>query len=181
VIIRIPGRKRLQIEIVSSSQKTSRALVATFGGRVEQLPRSWLEQFSVTNSEPITIEKRLMVSSAPGISVSRLSRHKGRSHIMIRASAAFGTGEHCTTAMSLRLLEELTRRWKRGWSVVVLGPGSGILALAAKRFGAGRVVGIDNDPAAIATAKSNARLNKMAVSLFNWQMCANGHRHRTLT
>jgi ribosomal protein L11 methyltransferase len=63
--------------------------------------------------------------------------------------------------MSLRLLEELTRRWKRGWSLADLGTGSGILPLAAKCFGAGRVVGIDIDPTAISMAKSNARLNKI--------------------
>jgi ribosomal protein L11 methyltransferase len=62
--------------------------------------------------------------------------------------------------MSLRLLERLTREWENGWSLADLGTGSGILALAAKRFGAGRVVGIDVDATAISIAKANARLNK---------------------
>ena len=79
---------------------------------------------------------------------------------------AFGTGEHATTGMSLRLLEQLTRRWNPGWSLTDLGTGSGILALAAKCFGAGRVIGIDNDPAAISMAKSNARLNKIRGATF---------------
>ena len=81
--------------------------------------------------------------------------------LVIPASAAFGTGGHATTAMSLRLLECLTRKWKNGWSLADLGTGSGILALAAKRFGAGRVTGIDIDPKAISIAKANARLNKI--------------------
>jgi ribosomal protein L11 methyltransferase len=98
--------------------------------------------------------------------VSRLSRHKGRSHIIIPASLAFGTGEHATTAMSLRFLEQLTRCWSSGWSLADLGTGSGILALAAKCFGAGRVIGIDNDPAAISVARSNARLNKIRGAAF---------------
>ena len=63
--------------------------------------------------------------------------------------------------MSLRLLERLTRQWERGWSLADLGTGTGILALAAKRFGAGRVIGIDIDPRAISIAKANARLNKI--------------------
>ena len=63
--------------------------------------------------------------------------------------------------MSLRLLEGLTRHWQRGWSVADLGTGSGILALAASRFGAGRVLGLDIDPTAISIAKSNAKLNKI--------------------
>ena len=86
--------------------------------------------------------------------------------LVIPASLAFGTGEHATTAMSLRFLEQLTRRWNPGWSLVDLGTGSGILALAAKRLGAGRVIGIDNDPAAISMAKSNARLNKIRGATF---------------
>jgi ribosomal protein L11 methyltransferase len=81
--------------------------------------------------------------------------------LVIPASAAFGTGEHATTAMSLRLLERLSRKWGRGWSLADLGTGSGILALAAKRFGAGRVTGIDIDPRAISIAKANAHLNKI--------------------
>jgi ribosomal protein L11 methyltransferase len=79
---------------------------------------------------------------------------------------AFGTGEHATTATSLRLLDQLTCDWKPGWSLVDLGTGSGILALAAKCFGAGQVAGIDNDPAAISVAKSNARLNKIRGARF---------------
>ena len=93
--------------------------------------------------------------------MSRLSRRDDHSHLIIPASLAFGTGEHATTAMSLRFLEQLTRRWKSGWSLADLGTGTGILALAAKRLGAGRVVGIDNDPKAIAVARSNARLNQI--------------------
>jgi ribosomal protein L11 methyltransferase len=63
--------------------------------------------------------------------------------------------------MSLRFLEQLTRCWNPGWSLADLGTGSGILALAAKCFGAGLVMGVDNDPTAISMAKSNARLNKI--------------------
>ena len=166
VIVRRPGRKRLELEIVCRSRSDSCALLKEFGGRIEALPRNWLERFARGDAKPIKIGKRLMVSSVGGTLVSRLSRHKGRSHIIIPASLAFGTGEHATTAMSLRFLEQLTRRWNPGWSLVDLGTGSGILALAAKCFGAGRVIGIDNDPAAISVAKSNARLNKIRGASF---------------
>jgi ribosomal protein L11 methyltransferase len=63
-------------------------------------------------------------------------------------------------------LEELTRCWNPDWSLVDLGTGSGILGLAARCFGAGQVIGIDNDPAAISVAKSNARLNKIRGATF---------------
>jgi ribosomal protein L11 methyltransferase len=166
VIVRKPGRKRLDLEIACRSRSDSSALLKEFGGRIEALPRNWLERFTRSDSKPIKIGKRLIISSVGGTLVSRLSRHKGRRHIIIPASLAFGTGEHATTAMSLRFLEELTRCWNPDWSLVDLGTGSGILALAARCFGAGQVIGIDNDPAAISVAKSNARLNKIRGATF---------------
>jgi ribosomal protein L11 methyltransferase len=189
VIVRRPERKRLELEIVCRSRSDSSALLTEFGGSIEALPRNWLERFVRGDSKPIKIGKRLMIVR----SNDELRRYsvrcpQGSSHhrarpdalrtahptagdintalLVIPASLAFGTGEHATTAMSLRLLEQLTRRWNPGWSLVDLGSGSGILALAAKRFGAGRVLGIDNDPAAISMAKSNARLNKIRGATF---------------
>jgi ribosomal protein L11 methyltransferase len=166
VIVRRPERKRLELEIVCRSRSDSSALLKEFGGRIEALPRNWLERFTRGDSKPIKIGKRLIISSVGGTLVSRLSRHKGRSHLIIPASLAFGTGAHATTAMSLRILEQLTRCWNPGWSLTDLGTGSGILALAARCLGAGRVIGIDNDPAAISVAKSNARLNKIRGATF---------------
>jgi ribosomal protein L11 methyltransferase len=63
--------------------------------------------------------------------------------------------------MSLRLLEQVSRRLTGGWNMLDLGTGSGILALAAKRFGAAKVIGVDLDPIAVSTAKQNARLNRI--------------------
>jgi ribosomal protein L11 methyltransferase len=189
VIVHRPERKRLELEIVCRSRSDSSALLTEFGGRIEALPRNWLERFARGNAKPIKIGKRLMVvrsmNELQRCSVrcpQRSSHHRARpdalgtahstAHtikpacLVIPASLAFGTGEHATTAMSLRFLEQLTRRWNPGWSLVDLGTGSGILALAAKRLGAGRVIGIDNDPAAISMAKSNARLNKIRGATF---------------
>ena len=166
VVVHRPGRKRLELEITFRSRRDSSVLLKEFGGRVEAVPHNWLERFTRTDSKPIKIGKRLIISSMEGNLLSRVWQHKGRSHIVIPASLAFGTGEHATTAMSVRLLEQLTRGWKSGWSLVDLGTGSGILALAAKRLGAGWVTGIDNDPAAIVVARSNARLNKIRGANF---------------
>jgi ribosomal protein L11 methyltransferase len=63
--------------------------------------------------------------------------------------------------MSLRLLEQLTRKWKPDWSFLDLGTGSGILALAARCLGAKRVVGVDVDRMAVSTAQENASRNKI--------------------
>jgi len=167
-IIDEAGRKRLQLEVASPSRAEVQRLVKEFGGRVLKLPHDWLKRFARKQKrKPLDIGKRLIITNVGGTSVSRLraepaeSRRGGPSHIIIPAGLAFGTGEHATTAMALRMLEKLTRKWKPGWSIVDLGTGSGILALAARRFGATDVIGIDNDPVAITTANENARLNKI--------------------
>ena len=189
VIVDRPGRKRLELEITCRSRSASYGLLKEFGGRIEALPRNWTERFAHHDSKPIKIGKRLMIVRSINelqrcsVRCPRRSSHRSArpdalrtAHstagdikaalLVIPASLAFGTGEHVTTAMSLRYLEQLTRCWKPGWSLVDLGTGSGILALAAKRFGAGRVIGIDNDPTAISMAKSNARLNKIRGASF---------------
>jgi ribosomal protein L11 methyltransferase len=157
-VISRPGRKRLQLEVACSSRNDSRKLVNEFGGRADKLPRDWLKRFARTQeSRRLKIGKRLIILR------SKQKREADRFpySLIIPAGEAFGTGDHGTTAMSLRLLEQLTRQWNAGWSIVDLGTGSGILALSAKCFGAEKVAAIDIDPTAISTAKTNARLNKI--------------------
>ncbi|HJX80484.1 MAG TPA: 50S ribosomal protein L11 methyltransferase [Candidatus Udaeobacter sp.] len=161
-IISKPGRKRRQLEIACTLRNDSRKLVEEFGGRTEKLPRNWLQRFAhLHQSKPIKVGKRLVIAGKVDFQTQKAFVLNKPRLLVIPASAAFGTGEHATTAMSLRLLERLTREWKNSWSLADLGTGSGILALAAKRFGAGRLVGIDIDPKAISVAKANARLNKI--------------------
>ena len=178
-IISRPGRKRRQLEIACTSRNDSRKLVEEFGGRTEKLPRNWLKRFACLHrSKPLKVGKRLVIAGKIDFQTPKAFVLKKRRLLVIPASAAFGTGEHATTAMSLRLLERLTREWKNRWSLGDLGTGSGILALAAKRFGAKRVVGIDVDPKAISVAKVNARLNKIdnvdfkLVDLRKWKSWA---------
>ena len=72
---------------------------------------------------------------------------------------AFGTGYHQTTRMCLELLREHLRARD---ALLDLGTGSGILALAAVRLGA-RAIGVDCDPEAVASARENARLNRIRL------------------
>lgn len=69
---------------------------------------------------------------------------------------AFGTGLHPTTQMCLQALEEVV---KPGDTVFDLGTGSGILAIAAAKLGAVRLLGVDVDEVAVRTAVANAELN----------------------
>lgn len=71
---------------------------------------------------------------------------------------AFGTGLHPTTRLCLAALEEHVRP---GQSVLDLGTGSGILAIAAARLGADPVYALDIDPVAAAVAASNVQTNRV--------------------
>jgi ribosomal protein L11 methyltransferase len=72
---------------------------------------------------------------------------------------AFGTGSHPTTRLCLQWL---ARELRAGESVLDYGCGSGILAIAACRLGASRVVGTDIDTQALAASATNARRNDVS-------------------
>ena len=76
---------------------------------------------------------------------------------------AFGTGSHPTTRLCMEWLEAHPAPGK---SVLDYGCGSGILAMVAKKVGAGEVVGVDIDPQAIESAADNARRNKCEIEYF---------------
>jgi ribosomal protein L11 methyltransferase len=82
------------------------------------------------------------------------------SSVVIDPGRAFGTGGHPTTRLCLQLLLEL-----EPGSLLDVGCGSGVLAIAAARLGFGPVVAIDHDPAALEAAERNARANDAVVDL----------------
>ena len=84
---------------------------------------------------------------------------KGEVVIELDPGMAFGTGLHPTTQMCLISLE---RHIQPGMQLLDLGTGSGILAIAGARLGAGSVLALDTDPQAVQIARQNARLNGVA-------------------
>lgn len=86
----------------------------------------------------------------------------GRHRLVIEPRMAFGTGTHESTRLVLLALEELE---VMGRTVLDVGTGSGILALAAERMGARTVVGLDIDPTAVWVASEIARQQDWAVAV----------------
>lgn len=82
-----------------------------------------------------------------------------RMPIRIDPGQAFGTGTHETTQLTLECLEDRAGEVKAAGLVLDLGTGSGILAIAARLLGCGRVIGCDNDPDSMHVAAENIERN----------------------
>ena len=112
--------------------------------------REWLSRF-----KPMQFGRRLWVcptgfSLEPG----------GKVIIELDPGLAFGTGTHETTRLCLEYLDAID---VVGLHVIDYGCGSGILAIAAALLGAEKVIGIDNDPQALAATAENAKRNLVAI------------------
>ena len=112
---------------------------------------AWRARFA-----PLPIGRRLLI--VPPWTAKLATR---RIRLTINPGQAFGTGHHATTAGALRALETLCagRSFARGLDV---GTGSGVLAIAMRLMGVGRVAAIDIDAAALDNARENAALNSLA-------------------
>lgn len=139
-LVKRPGKTRTLVEVSCPTRNQAVALEHEFGGQVEKLPVDWFQQFTKrTQVKPSRIGGRLIV---------------------IPAEAAFGTGEHATTAMCLRMLQRVAQKRNGSWTMLDAGTGTGILAIAGSYLGAKRVLAIDNDPLACSIARRNARANR---------------------
>ncbi|RPD86981.1 50S ribosomal protein L11 methyltransferase [Neisseria weixii] len=108
--------------------------------------------------DPIQISDRLWITpswhDAPDENAVNLQLDPG---------LAFGTGSHPTTRLCLQWLDA---QLKGGESVLDYGCGSGILAIAALKLGAGSAVGVDIDEQAIRASKANAGQNNVQAQFY---------------
>ncbi len=107
------------------------------------------------NYRPVRIGRHLMIVP------SWMDCQTAEDDVVLRLDPgmAFGTGMHPTTQLCLEALEE---RIRPDQSVIDLGCGSGILAIAALRLGAAKASGWDVDPEAVRVARENATMNGVA-------------------
>ncbi|PFG55036.1 [LSU ribosomal protein L11P]-lysine N-methyltransferase [Vibrio sp. ES.051] len=137
--------------------KASNMLADNFAYKVEQLEdkdweREWMENF-----HPMKFGERLWICPS-----WRDIPEPDAVNVMLDPGLAFGTGTHPTTALCLEWLETLDLSGK---TVIDFGCGSGILAIAAIKLGAEKVVGIDIDPQALQASRDNAERNGVADKL----------------
>ena len=120
----------------------------TTGVEQEDWQNAWKKYYHAMD-----IGKRLAI--VPGWEEHDTDRIK----IIMDPGMAFGTGTHETTSLCLETLDSLV---KGGERVLDIGTGSGILAIAALKLGAGSAEGVDIDPMCVRTAGENAARNGVA-------------------
>ena len=130
--------------------------------RGAEVPDDWAERWRRFH-RPVLVAGRLYVRppwEEPAV-------RPGVEEVVIDPGQAFGTGTHPTTEACLELLVELAgaaaRRCPRPRSVVDLGCGSGVLAIAAAKLGFGPVTAVDVDLAALEATERNARANGVVL------------------
>jgi len=163
-----------RVELLHQAEPDREALAARIAPLAE---RSGLRQVDLTVA-PVAATDWLArtAESFPAQPIGRFWIHgshitapppDGAVPIELDAGLAFGSGEHATTQGCLLAIDRLAAR-RRFRRVLDLGCGSGILAIAAAKLGAARVIAADNDPLAVAVARENATRNRV------------GHRIRCL-
>lgn len=119
----------------------------------EDWANAWRDHF-----HPVRIGRRLVVAPT----WEAFDPRPGEVVLRLDPGMAFGTGTHASTVLCLRAIEDLVRP---GTSVLDVGTGSGILAIAAALLGATDVVALDVDPLAVRVARQNASENGVAISI----------------
>jgi ribosomal protein L11 methyltransferase len=118
-----------------------------------QKEKDWFKRWR-TQMNPFPVGKRFYLfpcANQTGTSPD------GRIPLWVEPSMAFGTGTHETTQLCLEAMEKYLRPKT---SLLDVGTGSGILAIAATKLGARKVVACDIDPVAIRIARENAEINR---------------------
>jgi ribosomal protein L11 methyltransferase len=143
-------------ERIAASLKEARLAVPADITFEEVAEQDWV-RLTQSQFDPIRISDRLWI-----VPSWHVAPDPAAINLELDPGLAFGTGSHPTTRLCLEWLEANV---DSGVSVLDYGCGSGILGIAALKLGAGDVLGVDIDPAALIAAADNATRNGVAMRL----------------
>lgn len=136
----------------AGAQLTAAAIAADSGATVTTAEAPDVDWTAVWRTQLRAHTVGVLTVTPPWLAMPFLPGHR----IVIEPAMAFGTGDHATTRGVLKLMQDDVRR---GDVVADLGTGSAVLAIAAARLGAARVIGFDDDPDAVRNAEENVAVN----------------------
>lgn len=128
------------------------------GGKLERIDTVKIATRANAPRRPLRIARDLAVIDAHGTWPA--AQPKPRILLRIAGAMAFGTGEHATTAACLRFLHHEVQQTDQKWTLLDIGTGSAILAIAAEKLGAAQVDAFDYDDRAVKAAQANIRRNR---------------------
>ena len=158
---RQPGSGRVILIGFFADEEAARDAAAALGvpADLAEIPdRDWGEEWK-KGLGPVSVGRLFLRPSWIGAAPP-----PGAAEVVLDPGMAFGTGTHATTSLCLSAIDDFLSR-RPGASVLDVGTGSGLLAIAARKLGAGRVAANDNDPVAMAVAAENAERNGAALEL----------------
>jgi ribosomal protein L11 methyltransferase len=126
--------------------------------RTETLEDNDWVRLTQSQFEPIRISQRLWI-----VPTWHTPSDPSAINIVLDPGLAFGTGSHPTTRLCLRWLDA---NIQGGEAVLDYGCGSGILAIAALKLGAGSAIGVDVDAQAVQASRDNAATNRVTAQFF---------------
>ncbi|MCW5874028.1 MAG: 50S ribosomal protein L11 methyltransferase [Anaerolineales bacterium] len=121
--------------------------------------QNWMEAWK-QHYKPFTVGERLHI--VPAWLAADAATNDDAVVVRIEPGMAFGTGVHPTTQLCLQLVEQYVQP---GHTVLDIGCGSAILAIAAMKLGAAQAVGVDVDAQAMDNARENAALNNVDIEI----------------
>jgi ribosomal protein L11 methyltransferase len=134
--------------------------------RVERLEdEDWVRR-TQSQFAPLAVGRRLWIGAS-----WHAAPTEPRAIVRLDPGLAFGTGSHPSTRLTLAFLEAAICGGER---VLDYGCGSGILAIAAAKLGAGVVDGVDIDPEALETAAANAADNQVRLGCYSTEDLPSG-------
>jgi ribosomal protein L11 methyltransferase len=167
VIKKFPASRSIRLDLYTDST-TAKKLKSAFGGTARPFDAAGWQPPAPKITDPLRVAGQLRIYRDRELFKKERATGKGLP-LLIPSGMAFGTGDHATTARCLQLLVEAAAPLRASggkWSMIDLGCGSGILALAAEKLGAGKILGCDFDEACVRISKENALLNKLPLARF---------------
>src|SRR4030042_2945525 len=151
-------KKKIAIYLRSLSQSRSTPFALTQRTiQAEKWAQNWQENF-----KPVEIPPRLVIKPP----WEKWPEKKDQIIIEIDPGMAFGTGTHPSTQMCLRVLQDLILSRFHPLTILDVGTGSGILAIASLKLGGRKVAAVATAPVAIACARKNAAANRVDGKIY---------------